>query len=323
MSLSAPPANMTTPVAAPTAPPPPPSAPSGMGGSAMASTETTSPPLQVVNNSNNTDTPNRASPGHSHDTLLCHWGDCQQQFENHVTLAAHLSEDHVGWKRPEYVCDWINCARRGVKCHSRFALMMHLRIHTGEKPFVCKHPGCDQAFGRQDALMRHKKAEHEPQDPKPVRKQQQPDIKTSPNKRRRMAAPITHHHHHHQHQQNYSHQHHHHHHYRRGSISDDEDSSLTQAQKYKLAKAKLRYILRENEILNDEWMSIQKKLRHLQTERRVLLEVLMGNNAGGTTTMTTAGGNNHHDPMDLSDGDDDGEDIDSQDSMLEDDEENH
>lgn len=192
--------------------------------------------------------------------------------------------------------------------------------------------GVNHRFGRQDALMRHKKAEHEPQDPKPVRKQQQPDIKSSPNKRRRMAAPITTHQHHHQHQ-NYSHQHqqqHHHsmpttvypsHHYRRGSISDDEDSSLTQVQKYKLAKAKLRYILRENEILNDEWMSIQKKLRHLQTERRVLLEVLMGNNASTTTTTCTTGGNN--DPMDLSDGDDDGEDIDSQDSMLEDDEENH
>ncbi|KAI7883121.1 hypothetical protein K492DRAFT_205664 [Lichtheimia hyalospora FSU 10163] len=312
MSLSAPPANMTTSVAAP----PPPSAPSGLAGPTMASTTTPSPPLQVVNNKN-TDTPHRASPGHHHDTLLCHWGDCQQQFENHVTLAAHLSEDHVGWKRPEYVCDWINCARRGVKCHSRFALMMHLRIHTGEKPFVCKHPGCDQAFGRQDALMRHKKAEHEPQDPKPVRKQQPDNIKSSPNKRRRMAAPITHHQH-----QYHSHQHHHHsvypsHHYRRGSISDDEDSSLTQAQKYKLAKAKLRYILRENEILNDEWMSIQKKLRHLQTERRVLLEVLMGNNT------STGGSNNNNDPMDLSDGDDDGEDIDSQDSMLEDDEENH
>lgn len=91
MSLSAPPANMTTPVAASTAPPPPPSAPSGLAGPTMPTTTTPSPPVQVVNN-NNTDTPNRASPGHHNDTLLCHWGDCQQQFDNHVTLAAHLSE---------------------------------------------------------------------------------------------------------------------------------------------------------------------------------------------------------------------------------------
>lgn len=54
-------------------------------------------------------------------------------------------------------------------------------------------------------------------------------------------------------------------------------------EKYKLAKAKLRYILRENEMLTDEWQSTQKKLKRLQTERKVLLEALMeasGNSQG-------------------------------------------
>lgn len=46
-------------------------------------------------------------------------------------------------------------------------------------------------------------------------------------------------------------------------------------EKYKLMKAKLRYQLRENELLSEEFASTQKKLKRLQTERKVLLEVLM------------------------------------------------
>ncbi|CAM0135378.1 unnamed protein product [Umbelopsis sp. WA50703] len=59
------------------------------------------------------------------------------------------------------------------------------------------------------------------------------------------------------------------------ALSDDEaEGPLSFHDKYRLAKAKLSYITQENEMLNDEYSEIEKKLRRLRTERRVLLDVL-------------------------------------------------
>lgn len=44
---------------------------------------------------------------------------------------------------------------------------------------------------------------------------------------------------------------------------------------YRLAKAQLSYILRENEMLQDELELAQKKLKRMKTERRVLLDAVM------------------------------------------------
>lgn len=44
---------------------------------------------------------------------------------------------------------------------------------------------------------------------------------------------------------------------------------------YRLAKAQLSYILRENEMLQDEFDIAQKKLKRMRTERRVLLDAVM------------------------------------------------
>ncbi|CAO3597354.1 unnamed protein product [Absidia cylindrospora] len=57
--------------------------------------------------------------------------------------------------------------------------------------------------------------------------------------------------------------------------SSSSSSGMTPQHKYKITKAKLQYILRENEMLNDEWSSLQRRLGRLQTERRVLLDALM------------------------------------------------
>ncbi|KAI8884303.1 hypothetical protein K501DRAFT_323036 [Backusella circina FSU 941] len=238
-----------------------------------------------------------AKAGH----LTCHWKDCGQFFPDHTSLASHLSEDHVGWKRGGYYCEWTNCARQGAKCHNRFALMMHLRIHTGEKPFECTYPNCGQTFGRMDALVRHKKAEHgedtilpekglkpssmshhhqRPRNNKAQKRPANTDLNSKGKRRRfqeltgRVSADW--------------------------SSSDDSDDSLAELDdstiatatkldnklgsssssssdysQYRLAKAQLHYILRENEMLQDEYESTQKKLKRMRTERRVLLDAVM------------------------------------------------
>ncbi|KAI9008808.1 hypothetical protein CLU79DRAFT_849425 [Phycomyces nitens] len=196
---------------------------------------------------------------------VCYWENCMLQFGDHRALGTHLSEDHVGWKRGEYRCEWADCIRQGVKCHNRFALMMHLRIHTGEKPFECTFANCGQSFGRQDALVRHRKAEHGEEHldgatsgpaaksgsthKKPLNSQLKAskglEDDAAPKKRRQTPE----------------------------ELGPNED--LPSLNDYTLAKAKLQYIVRENEMLNDEWVIARKKLKRLETERRVLLDVLM------------------------------------------------
>lgn len=50
---------------------------------------------------------------------------------------------------------------------------------------------------------------------------------------------------------------------------------MSMSDKYKLAKAQLQYIARENEMLCDEWASTEKILKKLKTERKVLLDALV------------------------------------------------
>jgi hypothetical protein len=65
-------------------------------------------------------------------------------------------------------------------------------------------------------------------------------------------------------------------------FSDDEtESTLSFQDKYRLAKAKLSYITQENEMLTDECNDLEKKLKRLRTERRILLDVLYRAEMGG------------------------------------------
>ncbi|KIM58018.1 hypothetical protein SCLCIDRAFT_1103425 [Scleroderma citrinum Foug A] len=98
-----------------------------------------------------------AEPG---DTVTCLWEDCGHVFSHLPTLIEHIHTSHIGVHKSNYTCEWATCTRRGLAQTSRFALISHIRSHTGEKPFTCSRPECDKSFTRSDALAKHMRLQH-------------------------------------------------------------------------------------------------------------------------------------------------------------------
>ncbi|KZS92889.1 hypothetical protein SISNIDRAFT_485843 [Sistotremastrum niveocremeum HHB9708] len=100
------------------------------------------------------------------ELAVCQWEGCSESFSRLDALVDHLRN---GANKSNYQCLWATCARRGVNQTSRFALISHLRSHTGEKPFICPVPECDKSFTRSDALAKHMRQQHNISPPLPGR----------------------------------------------------------------------------------------------------------------------------------------------------------
>ncbi|XP_062537937.1 zinc finger and BTB domain-containing protein 24 [Armigeres subalbatus] len=91
--------------------------------------------------------------------LECLWTDCNQKFPDQGTLVAHIEKTHVEVKKgEEFACFWLDCPRRYRPFNARYKLLIHMRVHSGEKPNKCPFSGCEKAFSRLENLKIHQRS---------------------------------------------------------------------------------------------------------------------------------------------------------------------
>lgn len=82
--------------------------------------------------------PEKEQSDNKTDNLECLWINCNKYFCSQEKLVQHISEKHVIQRKGnEFTCYWDNCPRLYKPFNARYKLLIHMRVHSGEKPNNC------------------------------------------------------------------------------------------------------------------------------------------------------------------------------------------
>ncbi|XP_029301387.1 zinc finger protein GLIS3 [Cottoperca gobio] len=86
----------------------------------------------------------------------CRWLDCSAVYDQREELVKHIEKLHVDQRKAEdFTCHWMCCPRNFKPFNARYKLLIHMRVHSGEKPNKCTFEGCKKAFSRLENLKIH------------------------------------------------------------------------------------------------------------------------------------------------------------------------